>query len=45
MDHARTAEQLASIGRELEGRALVQAVQWHAEGRVLLDGRRTVVFN
>jgi formyltetrahydrofolate deformylase len=45
VDHARTAEQLTAIGRELEGRALVQAVQWHAEGRVLLDGRRTVVFN
>ncbi|MEG9247311.1 formyltetrahydrofolate deformylase [Arthrobacter sp. Soc17.1.1.1] len=45
VDHARTAEQLASIGRELEGRALVQAVQWHAERRVLLDGRRTIVFN
>ncbi|MHA7191836.1 formyltetrahydrofolate deformylase [Arthrobacter sp. MDT2-16] len=45
VDHARTAEQLASIGRELEGRALVQAVQWHAEQRVLLDGRRTIVFN
>ncbi|MHA7210547.1 formyltetrahydrofolate deformylase [Arthrobacter sp. MDT1-65] len=45
VDHARTAEHLASIGRELEGRALVQAVQWHAERRVLLDGRRTIVFN
>jgi formyltetrahydrofolate deformylase len=45
VDHARTAEQLASIGRALEGRALVQAVQWHAERRVLLDGRRTIVFN
>ncbi|WP_043444132.1 formyltetrahydrofolate deformylase [Arthrobacter sp. L77] len=45
VDHARTAEQLTSIGRELEGRALVQAVQWHAEHRVLLDGRRTIVFN
>ncbi|BBE22008.1 formyltetrahydrofolate deformylase [Arthrobacter sp. MN05-02] len=45
VDHARTAGQLASIGRELEGRALVQAVQWHAERRVLLDGRRTIVFN
>ena len=45
VDHARTAEQLATIGRELEGRALVQAVQWHAERRVLLDGRRTIVFN
>lgn len=45
VDHARTAEQLTSIGRELEGRALAQAVQWHAERRVLLDGRRTIVFN
>ncbi|MGV0110080.1 formyltetrahydrofolate deformylase [Arthrobacter sp. CP30] len=45
VDHARTAEQLTAIGRELEGRALVQAVQWHAERRVLLDGRRTIVFN
>ncbi len=45
VDHARTAEQLTTIGRELEGRALVQAVQWHAERRVLLDGRRTIVFN
>ncbi len=45
VDHARTAEQLTAIGRELEGRALVQAVQWHAEHRVLLDGRRTIVFN
>lgn len=45
VDHARTAEQLSAIGRELEGRALVQAVQWHAEHRVLLDGSRTVVFN
>ncbi len=45
VDHARTAEQLTAIGRELEGRALVQAVQWHAEHRVLLDGHRTIVFN
>ncbi|WP_026533166.1 formyltetrahydrofolate deformylase [Arthrobacter sp. H41] len=45
VDHGRTAAQLAEIGRELEGRALVQAVQWHAEHRVLLDGTRTIVFN
>ncbi|MBG6217179.1 formyltetrahydrofolate deformylase [Arthrobacter sp. CAN_A6] len=45
VDHGRTAGQLAEIGRELEGRALVQAVQWHAEHRVLLDGTRTIVFN
>jgi formyltetrahydrofolate deformylase len=45
VDHGRTAAQLAEIGRELEGRALVQAVQWHAQHRVLLDGTRTIVFN
>ncbi|MHA7263616.1 formyltetrahydrofolate deformylase [Arthrobacter sp. TMN-37] len=45
VDHARSVEQFVAIGRELEGRALVQAVQWHAEHRVLLDGHRTVVFN
>ncbi len=45
VDHARSVEQFVAIGRELEGRALVQAVQWHAEHRVLLDGHRTIVFN
>jgi formyltetrahydrofolate deformylase len=45
VDHARSIEQFVAIGRELEGRALAQAVQWHAEHRVLLDGSRTVVFN
>ena len=45
VDHARSVEQFVAIGRELEGRALVQAVQWHAEHRVLLDGQRTIVFN
>ncbi|MBB6403715.1 formyltetrahydrofolate deformylase [Arthrobacter sp. AZCC_0090] len=45
VDHARTAEQFVQMGRNVEGRTLAQAVQWHAEHRVLLDGTRTVVFN
>ena len=45
VDHSRTAQQLVQMGRDVEGRTLVQAVQWHAEHRVLLDGNRTVVFN
>ncbi|MBO1266582.1 formyltetrahydrofolate deformylase [Arthrobacter cavernae] len=45
VDHARTAEQFVQMGRDVEGRTLAQAVQWHAEHRVLLDGSRTVVFN
>ncbi|MEZ2389877.1 formyltetrahydrofolate deformylase [bacterium RCC_150] len=45
VDHARTADQFVQMGRDVEGRTLAQAVQWHAEHRVLLDGTRTVVFN
>jgi formyltetrahydrofolate deformylase len=45
VDHARTAAQFVQMGRDVEGRTLAQAVQWHAERRVLLDGNRTVVFN
>ena len=45
VDHARTAAQFVQMGRDVEGRTLAQAVQWHAEHRVLLDGTRTVAFN
>ncbi|MBB2995851.1 formyltetrahydrofolate deformylase [Paeniglutamicibacter cryotolerans] len=45
VDHARTAAQFVAMGRNVEGRALVRAVQWHAEQRVLLDGNRTVIFS
>ncbi|UWX97880.1 formyltetrahydrofolate deformylase [Arthrobacter zhaoxinii] len=45
VDHARSAAQLAALGSDVEGRALSKAVQWHAQHRVLLDGRRTIVFN
>ncbi len=45
VDHARTAPQLVAMGADVESRTLAQAVKWHAEHRVLLDGTRTVVFN
>ncbi len=45
VDHAHSVEQFVSMGRAVEARTLAQAVQWHAEHRVLLDGHRTVVFN
>lgn len=44
VDHAMSVEQLVAAGRELECQALARAVRWHAESRVLLNGRRTVVF-
>ena len=44
VDHASSPEDLAAIGRDAERVALARAVRWHAEHRVLLHGRRTVIF-
>jgi formyltetrahydrofolate deformylase len=42
--HEVTPGQLVAIGRDVECQALARAVKWHSERRVLLNGRRTVVF-
>ncbi|OQD55829.1 formyltetrahydrofolate deformylase [Streptomyces phaeoluteigriseus] len=42
--HDVTPEQLVAVGRDVECQALARAVKWHAERRILLNGRRTVVF-
>ncbi|GAB3559054.1 formyltetrahydrofolate deformylase [Spelaeicoccus albus] len=42
--HQFRTSDLVSLGQEIEARTLSHAVRWHAEGRVLLDGDRTVVF-
>jgi len=44
VDHSMTAEDVTALGRDTECLALAHAVQWHSENRVLLDGKRTVVF-
>ncbi|MGJ8515063.1 formyltetrahydrofolate deformylase [Carnimonas bestiolae] len=44
VDHAMTADTMASIGRDTECRVLARAVRLQLEHRVLLDGKRTVVF-
>ncbi len=44
VDHTSTADDLVGIGRDIENTVLARAVKWHAERRVLLNGRRTVVF-
>jgi formyltetrahydrofolate deformylase len=44
VDHGDSPEKFVAMGRDVEGRTLTQAVQWHAEHRVLLDGSRTVIF-
>ncbi|MGV9312838.1 formyltetrahydrofolate deformylase [Streptomyces sp. NPDC003691] len=42
--HEVTPDQLVAVGRDVECQALARAVKWHAEHRILLNGRRTVVF-
>ena len=43
--HAFSVEDLVAAGRDLESVVLARAVKWHAEHRILLNGRRTVVFH
>lgn len=45
VDHRHTVEDLKRIGRAIERRVLAQAVRWHVEDRVLVDGGKTVVFS
>ena len=45
VDHRMTPAELASVGQELEAMAFARALRWHAEHRVVLRGRRTIVFD
>ncbi len=42
--HEDSVASLRAKGQDVERRVLAQAVRWHAEHRVLLNGQRTVVF-
>jgi formyltetrahydrofolate deformylase len=44
VDHACDVQELTTIGRDIESAVLARAVSWHAHHRVLLNGRKTVVF-
>jgi formyltetrahydrofolate deformylase len=44
VDHADAPDDLISIGRDIECAVLARAVRWHIERRVILNGRKTVVF-
>lgn len=45
VDHRMSPGELARVGQELEAMALARAVRWHVEHRVILRGRRTIVFD
>lgn len=44
VDHRDGIDDLIRIGRDTEAQVLARAVRWVAEQRVLIDGRKTVVF-
>lgn len=44
VDHADSVDDLIAQGQDTESRVLARAVKAHIEHRVLLNGRRTVVF-
>jgi formyltetrahydrofolate deformylase len=44
VDHRDDVEDLVRTGRDLERLVLARAVRLHLEDRVLISGRRTVVF-
>jgi formyltetrahydrofolate deformylase len=44
ISHKDGVDDMIRIGREVERRVLAQAVRWHLEDRVLVEGIRTVVF-
>ncbi|GAA5190113.1 formyltetrahydrofolate deformylase [Arthrobacter gyeryongensis] len=44
VDHTFGPDDLVAAGRDTECKALSNAVRWHCEGRVILQGSRTVVL-
>lgn len=44
VSHALSPDDLVATGRDIEARVLARAVKLHLEGRVMLNGSRTVVF-
>jgi formyltetrahydrofolate deformylase len=44
VDHRQSVEELERVGRDIERLVLARAVALHLDDRVIVDGRRTVVF-
>ena len=44
ISHGDTPEDLVRKGRDIERRVLARAVRYHLDGRVILNGGKTVVF-
>ena len=45
VSHAMAPEDYVAVGRDIESSVLARAVKWHCEHRIMLNGRRTVIFS
>lgn len=43
--HAMGPDDYVAVGRDIESRTMARAVKWHCEHRILLNGRKTVIFS
>jgi formyltetrahydrofolate deformylase len=43
--HALSPADYVSVGHDIENRTLARAVKWHCEHRILLNGKKTVIFS
>ncbi len=44
VSHAMSPDDLIAAGRDIESRVLARAVKYHLESRVMMNGKKTVVF-
>ena len=44
ISHHNSTDDLVRKGREIERRVLARAITWHLDGRVIVNGSKTVVF-
>jgi formyltetrahydrofolate deformylase len=43
--HALGPDDYIGVGRDIESRTTARAVKWHCEHRILINGRKTVIFS
>ena len=44
VSHKNTPSELIQKGNDIEARVLARSVKWHAEKRILLNGKKTIIF-
>ncbi len=45
VNHQHSVKEMVQAGRDIERRVLTLAVKAHLEHRIILDGRRTIIFH